>query len=203
VPAAAIPEAVAALHALLRATDLPVVETFQAAGIISRELEDHYLGRVGFARNQPGDVLLHHADLVLTLGYDPVEFVPAEWNLANTRRLVHVDTASADIDNDYRPTVELVGDLATTLATSPPRSSRPAAWTRGGDADHIVARERTRLAENTDLGDPDHDDAFGLDPVAVVAGIRAASPMRRRCSATSDRTTSTWRATSAPTARGR
>jgi acetolactate synthase-1/2/3 large subunit len=185
-------------------TDLPVVETFQAAGIISRELEHHYLGRVGFARNQPGDVLLHHADLVLTLGYDPVEFVPAEWNLANTRRLVHVDTASADIDNDYRPTVELVGDLATTLRDlTAALLAAGGLDPRGGDAAHIVARERTRLAENTDLGDPDHDDAFGLDPVAVVAGIRAASPMRRRCCATSDRTTSTWRATSAPTARGR
>ncbi|GAA3035568.1 acetolactate synthase AlsS [Microbacterium dextranolyticum] len=171
------PEAVAALHELLRVTDLPVVETFQAAGIVSRELEDHYLGRVGFARNQPGDVLLHHADLVLTLGYDPVEFVPAEWNLGNARRLIHLDTASADIDNDYRPTVELVGDLATTLhdltaALLAVGGLHP----RGTDAEHIVARERTRLAENTDLGDPDHDDAFGLDPVAVVAGIQKALP---------------------------
>ena len=171
------PEAVAALHELLQVTDLPVVETFQAAGIVSHDLEDHYLGRVGFARNQPGDVLLHHADLVLTLGYDPVEFVAAEWNLANTRRLVHVDTASADIDNDYRPTVELVGDLATTLRDlTAALLAAGGLDPRGGDADHIVARERTRLAENTDLGDPDHDDAFGLDPVAVVAGIRAASP---------------------------
>ncbi len=64
---------------------------------------------------QPGDVLLHHADLVLTLGYDPVEFVPAEWNLGKERRIVHVDTVAADIDNDYRPDVELLGDLATTL----------------------------------------------------------------------------------------
>ncbi|AUG29055.1 MULTISPECIES: acetolactate synthase AlsS [Microbacterium] len=171
------PRTVDALHALLRATGLPVVETFQAAGIISRDLEDHYLGRVGFARNQPGDVLLHHADLVLTLGYDPVEFVPAEWNLGKERRIVHVDTVAADIDNDYRPDVELLGDLATTLT-----DLTRALHTRGGIPQRdaatavIVERERTRLAENTDLGDPHHDDAFGLDPVAVVAGIRAALP---------------------------
>lgn len=171
------PRTVDALHALLRATGLPVVETFQAAGIISRELERHYLGRVGFARNQPGDVLLHHADLVLTVGYDPVEFVPAEWNAGKDRRIVHIDTIPADIDNDYRPTVELVGDLATTLV-----DLLMAVDAAGLPLDHdaetarIVDRERTRLAENTDLGDPDHDDAFGLDPVAVVAGIRAALP---------------------------
>lgn len=171
------PRTVDALHALLRATGLPVVETFQAAGIISRELEHHYLGRVGFARNQPGDVLLHRADLVLTLGYDPVEFVPAEWNAGKDRRIVHIDTVPADIDNDYRPTVELVGDLATTLVDlllAVDAAGLP--LERDAETARIVDRERTRLAENTDLGDPDHDDAFGLDPVAVVAGIRAALP---------------------------
>lgn len=171
------PRTVDALHALLRATGLPVVETFQAAGIISRELEHHYLGRVGFARNQPGDVLLHHADLVLTVGYDPVEFVPAEWNAGKDRRIVHIDTIPADIDNDYRPTVELVGDLATSLVDlllAVDGAGLP--LEHDAQTARIVDRERTRLAENTDLGDPDHDDAFGLDPVAVVAGIRAALP---------------------------
>lgn len=179
------PRTVTALHAFLRATGLPVVETFQAAGIISRDLEEHYLGRVGFARNQPGDVLLHHADLVLTLGYDPVEFVPTEWNVAKARHIVHLDTVAADIDNDYRPTVELVGDLATTLddltraivgADGAVGAAAAGQLAIDPETERIIDRERTRLAENTDLGDPDHDDSFGLDPVAVVAGIRAALP---------------------------
>lgn len=171
------PATVVALHDLLREAGLPVVETFQAAGIISRELEEHYLGRVGFARNQPGDVLLHHADLILTVGYDPVEFVPGEWNLGKRRDIVHVDTAPAEIDNDYRPSVELVGDLATILG-----ELSAALRALGGrsalepETVRIIDRERTRLALNTDLGDPDHDDDAGLDPVAVVAGIRAALP---------------------------
>jgi hypothetical protein len=48
--------------------DLAVVETFQAAGVISRDLEGHYLGRVGLCRNQPGDVVMSHADLLITVG---------------------------------------------------------------------------------------------------------------------------------------
>ena len=43
------PQSCTALRALVAATGLPVVETFQAAGVVSRALEDHYLGR-GFAR---------------------------------------------------------------------------------------------------------------------------------------------------------
>ena len=52
------PAACSALRELLSVTELPVIETFQAAGVVSRALEDHYVGRVGLLRNQPGDVLL-------------------------------------------------------------------------------------------------------------------------------------------------
>lgn len=73
---ASTPEATAAIRALIRNTDLPVVETFHTAGAISRELESHYFGRVGLFHNQPGDMLLGAADLVLTIGYDPIEYDP-------------------------------------------------------------------------------------------------------------------------------
>ncbi|SER53510.1 acetolactate synthase, large subunit [Propionibacterium cyclohexanicum] len=163
---------VAAFHELLRASGLPVVETFQAAGLVSRELEANYLGRVGFARNQPGDVLLDQADLVISVGYDFVEFGPAEWNVGKARPIVHIDEIAADVDNDYRPTVELVGDIATTLGLL---SQRIGTIEFSDAARHVIARERGRLAL-TDLGDPDHDDSAGLDPVAVVAAIREALP---------------------------
>ena len=52
----------------------PVVETFQGAGVISRELENHFFGRVGLFRNQVGDELLRKSDLVVTIGYDPIEY---------------------------------------------------------------------------------------------------------------------------------
>lgn len=48
----------AAIRELVAITGLPVVETFQGAGIISKELEEHFFGRVGLFRNQPGDRLL-------------------------------------------------------------------------------------------------------------------------------------------------
>ena len=74
------PDSCAALRALVAATDLPVVETFQAAGVMSRALEDNFLGRVGLFRNQPGDVVICHADVLITVGYDAVEYDPVLWN---------------------------------------------------------------------------------------------------------------------------
>lgn len=63
-------EVTKAVRKLIADTELPVVETYQAAGAISRELEDHFFGRVGLFRNQPGDILLEEADLVISIGYD-------------------------------------------------------------------------------------------------------------------------------------
>jgi acetolactate synthase-1/2/3 large subunit len=55
---AADPVQVEAVHALLRKFPIPVVETFQAAGAISKELVHLFFGRVGLFRNQPGDKIL-------------------------------------------------------------------------------------------------------------------------------------------------
>src|SRR5260370_39323387 len=108
-------ERCAALRELLAVPDLPVVDTFQAAGVISRELEDHFVGRVGLFRNQPGDILISHADVLVTVGFDPVEYDPRLWNTDPSRMVIHIDEIPADIDNDYQPTVELRGDIAATL----------------------------------------------------------------------------------------
>ena len=39
----------------------------------------------GRQRNQPADKVLARADLVLTIGYDPVEYDPSFWNVGKVR----------------------------------------------------------------------------------------------------------------------
>ena len=48
--------------------------------MVPREHLDCFAGRVGLFHNQPADRLLDAADLVLTIGFDPVEYDPALWN---------------------------------------------------------------------------------------------------------------------------
>ncbi|MER2141828.1 MAG: acetolactate synthase AlsS, partial [Priestia megaterium] len=88
---------------------------FQGAGAVSRELETHFFGRVGLFRNQPGDVLLKHADVVLTIGYDPVEYPPSLWNSESQRSIIHLDDLQAQADHHYQPEIELVGDIPSTI----------------------------------------------------------------------------------------
>lgn len=105
-----------ALRQLLRDYALPVVETFEAAGVVSRDLENQsYFGRIGLFRNQVGDQLLQHSDLVLTVGYDAIEYEPRNWNREGQLRIVNLDVIPAQIDNHYTPVMQLVGDIAASL----------------------------------------------------------------------------------------
>jgi acetolactate synthase I/II/III large subunit len=100
---------------LLAKTKLPVVCTYQGAGVVSRDYFHCFGGRIGLFRNQLADQLLDEADLVITVGYCPVECEPSLWNRGRNRILIHIDRTFADIDKDYRPEVELIGNIAGTI----------------------------------------------------------------------------------------
>jgi acetolactate synthase-1/2/3 large subunit len=136
----------AAVRALLARTKLPVVCTFQGAGVVPREHFDCFGGRVGLFHNQPADKLLDAADVVVAVGYDPVEYEPGLWNKGRQRQIIHIDAVYADIDKDYRPQIELTGDLADTLgalATQVERKTPSADERLLGE----IARDRKQFAE--------------------------------------------------------
>jgi acetolactate synthase-1/2/3 large subunit len=163
------PEPCAALRELLAVTDLPVVETFQAAGVVSRELEDHFVGRVGLFRNQPGDIVIGHADVLVTVGFDPVEYDPRLWNSDPARTLVHIDEVPADIDNHYQPALELRGDIAATLT----ELIRPLTGLRLNDAVSThCATQRAALVNIDEEARNRPQTGIGLNPAAVVLKIR-------------------------------
>lgn len=112
---ASSPETTKAIRNLIAETHLPVVETFQGAGIIPREMEDDFFGRVGLFRNQPGDLLLKKSDLVVAIGYDPIEYEPRNWNADGKANIVVIDSMRAEIDKNFQPERELIGDIAQTL----------------------------------------------------------------------------------------
>ena len=163
------PEPCAALRELLAVTDLPVVETFQAAGVVSRELEDHFVGRVGLFRNQPGDIVIGHADVLVTVGFDPVEYDPRLWNSDPARTLIHIDEVPADIDNHYQPALELRGDIAATLT----ELIRRLTGLRLNDtvSAHSAA-QRAALLNIDEEARSRPQTGIGLNPAAVVLKIR-------------------------------
>lgn len=109
------PEAASAVRRLLRHHPLPVVSTYQAAGVVPRDLVDCFVGRVGLFRNQPGDQLLAKADCIVAVGFNPVEYDPEIWHVDNRVVLCDVASRPCSVRSAYQPTLECVGDIAASL----------------------------------------------------------------------------------------
>ena len=138
-----------AVQSFLTKSNLAVVGTFQAAGAVGAMLFDNFGGRVGQLANQPADRLLDSADLVMTIGYNPVEYWPPEWNANRKRRIIHVDVLPADLVNCYQPFIELTGDMAQTLDSLTPQISRSTKSALSADLLKAIVAERNHLAEES------------------------------------------------------
>lgn len=108
-------EVIGAIRQLLSIIPFPIAGTFQATGVVPRELEHLLIGRIGLFPNQPGDVLLAEADVILTIGYDTVEYGPEIWNKKQTAKIIHLDYYNSDADSYYQPELELIGDIASSV----------------------------------------------------------------------------------------
>lgn len=113
---ASSPRVVNVVRDLLSRFPLPTIETFQAAGAVPKELVHLFYGRVGLFRNQVGDKLLAKSDLVLAVGYDPVEYDANLWNPHGSQRIVHIDFTAADYGTYYHPEVELLGSVVENIS---------------------------------------------------------------------------------------
>ncbi|UCF96890.1 MAG: thiamine pyrophosphate-binding protein [Spirochaetaceae bacterium] len=92
---------------------VPVVLTPMAKGLVP---EDHpsYTGVLFHALSDIVAETNRQADLVIGVGYDPIEFNYEDW-LPDVP-LVHIDTAAVDIDRDrYTVALEVVGAITPTL----------------------------------------------------------------------------------------
>ena len=95
-------------------TGIGVVSTFMAKGAVDLDA-DYCLYTVGLGTKDRVNFAIDDADLVITLGFDMVEYHPVLWNPDGNKTIVHADFLPAEIDANYQPDVELVGDLAHTL----------------------------------------------------------------------------------------
>ncbi|HEK6563513.1 TPA: acetolactate synthase AlsS [Staphylococcus aureus] len=145
----------------------PVVETFQGAGVISRELENHFFGRVGLFRNQVGDELLRKSDLVVTIGYDPIEYEASNWNKELETQIINIDEVQAEITNYMQPKKELIGNIAKTIEMISEKVDEPFI-----NQQHLDELEqlRTHIDEETGIK-ATHEEGI-LHPVEIIESMQ-------------------------------
>jgi acetolactate synthase-1/2/3 large subunit len=171
------PDVAAQIRSVVEATGIPVVGTYQAAGALSSDLVGRFGGRVGLFRNQPGDLMLGQADLIVSVGYNPVEYDPGLWNADGEREIIHIDAVPCEFDNRYAPRLQLIGDVAATLkalrvkAGPVKRAETIEAALRGLAADRTLAIQQAQAA----FGDRVH-------PLRIVKALQdIVSPDMTMC----------------------
>ena len=55
------------------------------------------------------------ADVIITIGYNIVEYPPFVWNRDLDKKIINIDFTEAEVDAYYDPDIEVVGDIACTL----------------------------------------------------------------------------------------
>lgn len=106
--------AVTALRSFVRSVGLPTAVTFMGKGLIDPD-DPLFLGAVGLQAGDFNMAGFDQADVVVAIGFDLVELSPSLWNPSGDKTIICLDTLPAEIDQNFLPEVELVGDLNAVL----------------------------------------------------------------------------------------
>ena len=104
------------LQAFVEATGLFAIGTQMGKGVLA---DDHpqSLFCMGIHKHDYVHSAIDEADLVITLGYDVVEYPPSVWNADKSKDILHIDFVPAEPDEYYSPSHEVLGDISNTLQT--------------------------------------------------------------------------------------
>ncbi|MEP2718159.1 thiamine pyrophosphate-binding protein [Pseudophaeobacter sp.] len=159
-------QAAPAIRAFLEAQQIPFVTTYKAKGILP---EGHPLCLGGAGLSPLADShllpLVQQADLILGLGYDPIEMRPGWRNIwqPDQQRMIDI-TPEANLHYMHQASLALVCALTPTLQALTPDRPAPAKW-----ACDSPAGVQSALAEAFP-----QDDDWG--PAGVIAQCRNSLP---------------------------
>jgi acetolactate synthase-1/2/3 large subunit len=154
------PEDAVAVRRLLDATQWPWITTPKGKGVVP-ETHPRFLGVAsGMVIDQVVEETLDASDLVVGIGFDPVECAGSAFIKRPTVNITRWPTA----EGDYRP-LELVGDVGAIVSDLVPRV-RPRSWPE----DLLRARRQAIVREPRPQG------GGGLSPLAVLRALRETLP---------------------------
>jgi acetolactate synthase-1/2/3 large subunit len=153
-----------ALRSFVHNTGIPVAETFMAKGLVDYE-DQKALGTVGLQARDYEMAGFEDADLVIAIGYDLVEHSPKHWNPNRDKQIIVIDSIAAEVDQNFVPDVELVGDVAHVLARLAADCSR-SQTTAGTSRLHEVVMAALNEARD--------DDQFPVRPPRALWDLRQA-----------------------------
>lgn len=152
-----------ALTAFAQTLRIPVANTFMGKGVIPYT-DPLALWTVGLQQRDFITCGFEHADLVICVGYDFVEYSPKKWNPKGEIPVLHIGMTPAEVDRCYVPVAEVVGDLSHSLTELLKRADR----TSKPDPYAIELRPEIQA----DYEYYAQDDGFPIKPQKIIYDLR-------------------------------
>ena len=147
---------------------VPFITTQMGKGVVD-ERSPAYVGTAALSSHDFVHRAVDEADLIVNVGHNVVEKPPFIMKKGGVP-VIHVDFASAEVDPVYFPQVEVVGDIATSVARIMDALGEPPDHWDFSHVDRIRKAARELYAPRAD------DPAFPLRSQRIVADVRRAIP---------------------------
>ena len=151
------------LRQFCEATGIGVISTFMGKGAVSRKA-DYCMYTMGLQARDRVSLAVDAADVIITIGYDLVEYHPYLWHPTRDRKIIHIDLSPAEVDASYPVEVGVIGDIKHSLM----RIAKLATPHQG----HLMRPLRQALIE--DMNQHAEDDSFPVKPQKLIWDLRTA-----------------------------
>ncbi len=143
---------------------IPVVQTMMGKGIIPCD-NKYRMGVVGIPQHDYIIDAFDMADLVIGIGYDLVECAPKKWHTHDDMKIINIAGLPADVNQQYEPDVEVVGDLSDSIY----QILRTA---RRDDKPEPVEMLAVGARMHAELEEQGRDESFPMKPGRIISDMR-------------------------------
>jgi acetolactate synthase-1/2/3 large subunit len=95
-------------------TGIYAVHTQMGKGVLS-DTSMYSLYAAGIHGRDYVNCGIDRADLIITIGYNIVEYPPYVWNRGLDKKIINIDFVEAEVDKYFNPDIEVIGDIASSL----------------------------------------------------------------------------------------
>ncbi len=161
------------LKRLAHKAGIGVVNTFMGKGAVPRT-DPHCLFTMGLQGRDYINLATDEADLIISGGYDLVEFAPSFWNANSGKKIIHIDFCPSLIDSDYPVEVDVVSDVADALWQINEELNVRHDAAGNLPLFDINDRQKLRQAILDDFAMEKDDQSFPMKPQKVLWDVREA-----------------------------
>jgi len=153
------------------------INTFMGKGVIPDDCETH-LQTIGIKDADHSLQAVLAADVIISVGYDLVEYTPRMWNTQLNKKIIHIDFTPSEVYTFYRPDVEIDSDIGFAMdaileelqkiqTEHPSLESYPRK-----EIPEIFHKVRSEVIERIDIFKD--DESYPIKPEKLILNVRKA-----------------------------